>query len=670
MPVRAPEIAVLVPRTGHWADLACHLLTPLGLPQVAVVEEGAPVASSVHSAVALGPEGWVPSPAVPVWLLAAGAEPAADGNATFALSTGERVELPTEQTFTVVADGRDASGSAVAGVEQTLFWLRERLDKGAGPLSPREYGEWLLALRLMDVAPGREDGLYEALTLDLDRRAPVALQAPDAVADAPLELKDVFADPARLIEVIYDAGRDGAVVRDMHEYKTLALELLARANTGHRLVAAGLCAILLQEEDFIKAVQARLAGATWRTDGVAFPHAVPSERRFAYSPLVAAWRFLETRREDRHFSLPEGAGGVRKLSTHLPWRCLPNGLLFDPESLQISRSLIDNWLVLHTAPCPAGKQYKLTWRAYRSTIGSLERIWLDIFKAIQGNQRRPLLRLRPWPAGYTSAASLRYDVDRAVTAERIEEIATLQRRHAGGPCASWYYFAGNRRLQTQSRQLTRLGQEIGVHVETADEARPGLGVTHHSAPTSDYWRGDATNAALERAGASYCEFLAAQMPTPRPAWIVEPSGSGHFSAMWTTPIYFPMEGSTSDSGLEYFDRLVDEFRGTISGEGHAILGSHPDLDQAPLIELLSREDFSRTWFAPIGQVVDRCRRVLGYGEVVTVGDARDGEIALRSRFPLAGVVIEIWRPDAAGPQTRTIELPRSRPVVLGIGTAN
>ena len=668
MPIEAPEIAVLVPRTDHWADLARHLLTPLGLPQVAVVEEGAAVASSVHSVVALGPERWAPSPAVPVWMLTTGAEPTAEGNATFALETGELVELPTEQTLTVVADGRDALGTAAAGVEQTLFWLRERLNKGAGPLSLREYREWLLALRLMDVAPGREDGIYEALTLDLDRRAPVALHAPDAAADAPLEVKGALADPARLIEVILDAGRNGAVIRDIQEYKTLAHELLTRANTGHRLVAIGLCAILLQEENLIKAVQAQLAGAEWRTDRVAFPHAVPAERRFAYSPLVAAWRFLEARREDRLFSLPEGAGGVRKHSMHLPWRRLPNGQLVDPISLRISRSLIDNWLVLHTAPCPVGTQYKLTWRAYRSTIQSLELIWFDIFKAIQNNLRRP--RLRPWPAGCTSAVSLRYDVDRAVTTERIEAIAATQRRHAGAPFASWYYFADDRCLMSQSRELNRLGQEIGVHVETADVAKPGLGVTHHSAPTSDYWRGDATNAALERAGAAYCEFLAAQIPTPRPAWIVAPNGSGHLSAMWTTPIYFPLEGSTSDSGLEYFDRLVDEFRRTISNGGHAIVGSHPDLDQVPFIELLSREDFSRTWFAPIGQVIDRCRRVLGYGEVVTVGDARDGEIALKSRFQLAGVVVEIWRPDAAGPQTRTIEFPRSRPVVLDIGAAD
>ena len=126
MPIEAPEIAVLVPRTDHWADLARHLLTPLGLPQVAVVEEGAAVASSVHSVVALGPERWAPSPAVPVWMLTTGAEPAAEGNATFALETGELVELPTEQTLTVVADGRDALGTAAA------VWNRRFSGCGSG----------------------------------------------------------------------------------------------------------------------------------------------------------------------------------------------------------------------------------------------------------------------------------------------------------------------------------------------------------------------------------------------------------------------------------------------------------------------------------------------------------------------------------------------------------
>ena len=295
----------------------------------------------------------------------------------------------------------------------------------------------------------------------------------------------------------------------------LVRDVFAHSNSGHRLVAIGVCAALLRDEETVQAVRARLAEDEFTTAGVAFPRRVPGSPGFCYSPLVVAWQFLQAKLEKAEFRLPAELFDPVEISRPLQLGVLKNGRLVDPQSREILRSLIDNWLVLHTAPCPGDSQYKLGKENYRALIAPLEKLWLDAFRTIQHRKQRPLVRLRPWPAPYKSALSLRYDVDRPVSQGRIAELIDIQRRFANAPCATWYYFADDANRQTHTRELCLVWQEIGLHLKKAGEALPGLGVTHHSSPISDYWRGDASNVMLDQQGTAYGEFLASQTPQLR-----------------------------------------------------------------------------------------------------------------------------------------------------------
>lgn len=461
-----------------------------------------------------------------------------------------------------------------------------------------------------------------------------------------------LASPDLLVQEVLDA-REHMSPRRRRQLTELVREVFVHSNTGHRLVAVGLCALLLDDDETAEAVRQKLEQNEWKRRDVAFPFQRPGGPGFCYSPLVAARHLLEARRAIPDFRIREGTGLPAVLSRPLQWRTLDNGALVDPDSRRISRSLLDNWLVLHSAPCPAGSQYKLDKSNYRPLIAALEKVWLDVFRTIQNGRKRPLVRLRPWPAPYRAAFSMRYDVDRPVSAARIGELVEIQSRFANASCGSWYYFADDPAREVQADQLRKGAQEIGLHLQAPREALPGLGVTHHSAPTSDYWRGDTANAVLDKAGADYCEFLAAQTPTPRPAWIA--GDGGRLGRTWTTPIYFPLEGDTANRTLDYFDRLGGEFRAVLACGGHAIVGSHPDVDQQPLADLLQREDFSGVWFATVGDVVARCRRVLEPGAICAFAGTQ-GAIALRSKEPVSDLVVEVWRPEKATPDVEVVQL--------------
>ena len=105
----------------------------------------------------------------------------------------------------------------------------------------------------------------------------------------------------------------------------------------------------------------------------------------------------------------------------------------------------------------------------------------------------------------------------------------------------------------------------------------------HSAPSSAYWQGDETIGHHEREGAIYGEMLESQLGIPHRVWLAD-DGAPRASASWMLPIHFPLEGSTSDTDLRYFDRLCPQFRTLLESGGHVIVGSHPDLNQQLLLD--------------------------------------------------------------------------------------
>jgi hypothetical protein len=312
-------------------------------------------------------------------------------------------------------------------------------------------------------------------------------------------------------------------------------------------------------------------------------------------------------------------------------------------------------------------QIELSPPSYEPALALLDSIWLALFRRIQHDAGLTLVRLRAWPAGHRAALSLRYDIDRDTSELQARSIVGLQASRLGAPAASWFGVAGSGQDEHLEDVLAQHQQERGVHALSGRDAVEHRGATCHSSPGSEYWRGRDTVTALERAGASYAEMLAAQYGVPRPGWVGE-GPQGRRLSLWLLPVHFPLEGSTGDRSLAYFDRLLRRFRELLDLGGHAIIASHPDLDQSILAELLDREDLRDVWAAPIGRVVERCRRVLEYGAVSVLASDRDDELRLLSRHTLADVAVEIHRPGAA-PRTARVHLREGIPRRLRLSAA-
>lgn len=678
----APEIALLVPRTGHWKAGAKHVLTPLGLPQITVVEEGASLPDTVHTLVLIGPPDWRPPVEdKTIWQLEDGRTATTMVQPGVSRSGQVGPDWPKCHTVLTVRDGMDGRSRKDADLDQLVFWLRQRLNKGAGSLSQRDYREWQTTLEVL-LAEGLADSDWvEELRSEVDRRKPdVSKDSEHRSEAAALDLSSILKEPEYLV---YAANRwreerkqegsrslanrsgDDEEQHPQDNERDKLVELLRNAiphcKNAHRLVAMSLAANLLYDRGSLKKLNRSLSRREWRHKGTAFPRLTADGRGFCYSPLVLIWKCMDAGSSKSRSTLTRTTGAPLPDTVPLEWHHASSGKLFSPRKKTISRSLFNNWLTLHSASIPAGRQILLDRQAYTSIISSLEDTWFEIFRAMQAAAKRPLVRLRPWPADYRAAFSLRYDVDRPVNAKQISHIVRLQRTVIGAPCATWYYFPDDTNRLKQCRQLRRHAQELGIHVERAKDALSGHGVTHHSAPTSEYWRGEQTSRRLEGLDVDHCEFLAAQLSTPRPTWLTSASNKGRIARIWSTPIHFPAEGSTGDADLGYFDRLLNEFREVLERGGHTIVASHPDLSQEYMAQLFDREDLEDVWFASVGRVVARARQVLEFGSVRTVNKMNPEHVALYSQSHISDLSLEVWLPGADAPIKLTTQLLAGQP---------
>lgn len=696
------DIVIVTPTNGYWRALAQHLLSVLGAPQVGLVAEDTAFPEGAHTAIAIGPIGW--SPALPegidCWLLSDGDDEDS--------SSGLQSERIFRYAFAARCS-RDETGHD-SELAQAIFWLATRLRKGSGRLALTDFLEWMEVLSILVASRKPVPTVFETLIDRLYARRPAGL---------PRLPSPVTCDPSKWLEQVRKIChaapcsrigrlrlRFGFMRSELdrlwsREGKGKRLKILRQALTGHPtlgirllaasyladnmtearnvpkragrvpagsqprgrdLIAAALAAHRAGDEDEFAAIDARLRSDEMSLVGVAFPRARAGQDTLCYSPLVLAWLFVRRLRHDPNYQIPPEMGLTLAQAEKFEWRCFAGGTMYDPARRLLSRSLVEHWERLHRAACPPGAQFVLEPSSYRSDIGSLEAHWFTLFRQIQHSKGRDFVRLQPWPAGYSAALSLRYDVDRPVGQQRITELVRLQARYTNAPCGSWYYFADHPDLERQAGVLTRHWQEQGIHIQVTSDARPGLGVTHHSAPTSDYWQGSEAIRAMEGYGATYCEFIAAGFNTPRPAWYAESAGIGMEPKCWLTPLHFPLEGSTADTSLAYFDQLLMHFRARLLQGGHAIIGSHPDLNQEILIELLQRESLDRIWFTTVGEAVERCQRIMLHGNIRVINSAEG--LQLWSRSAIADLAVESWRPGDFSPTTHCLQLKKDVPRLL------
>ncbi len=457
----------------------------------------------------------------------------------------------------------------------------------------------------------------------------------------------------------------------------VALRWLMRQR-AHRDITASLraemafVAVRLGKPSWTEELLDELLGPAWLDDTAACIRERPGQAAFSYAPLLAALLI------DRLTTAADGA--LPALDTHelepAVWGALDgegttgdvlvegreqSGLLFQQHGQRLCRAFFDAWRSAHAAPELVDARFELHDAHYDNTAAVLETTWRRWMRVALEAVGEPFLEVHPWPAPYQAALSLRLDVDRRETPGQVEHYLSVQ-RNVTGHGASWY-FRDDRDPQDDVQQLLeRHHQERGTHRVLGTASFPPGGVTAHSAPGSHYWRGATTVDLDEAQAADYGELLSAQCLTPRPCWRPGPDG-GRPSRVWMTPTHLPMEGSTSDRTLAYFDRLRHRFSEQLQAGGHIILGLHPDIDHDLVTALFARQSLPRLWAASVGDVVDRTRRTLAY-DALRVVTLSDGDWALGARRAVADLRVSIWWPGDNQARTLSLQLEPGQPVRL------
>jgi hypothetical protein len=667
----APDIVLLTPGDRQWKILAEHLLTTLGLPQVAVAGETDGVPESAHSILLFGPPEWNPvlRGSQMVWRLAMGEVPHTSP------------DLPPYRASTMVR--RPDNGSFSSMFSWSAFWILNRLRKRAAPLTVREFREWITTLDVLYRESLEDTLLYRTILEHLEPNRPAGMKiwparrssesVPDwcgrlanladdseltllerlrrRIRPGTLVYADAMVDPERLLRAVLE----GRTSRELVAH--FAQRMWPKGANGLRLCGFSLAALAAGDDDYARELLGTAMSDDWLLPETLFFRSALGRDTPCLSPLtVALWAMAASRGLVEELQ-PESFDPNVDAGYELNWRCFSSAGFIDRENRLVSSSLADNWMHLHTARCEEGMQFQLENPTYAVSTLGLEKRWLEVFRIIQGDA--PLFRLRPWPAGYRAAVSLRYDVDRPVTAQRINEIVTLQAMVANAPCAAWFYFPDDPAHERQVRQLKRHWQEAGLHVEIPAEAAEGVGITHHSSPKSQYWQGERTIAHLASRGCRYGEFLATRLPAPRPALLDQQAD------FWVMPLHFPLEGSTAGNDLNYFYERQEYFREVLAVGGHAIVASHPDISPALMTTLLEHDCPSdQYWFATPARALDRFQDVMVPGNVHALRDT-DGW-KLLSKKHIADLTVEVWTSSQEMPECVTTQLIQGRPRLLAV----
>jgi hypothetical protein len=316
--------------------------------------------------------------------------------------------------------------------------------------------------------------------------------------------------------------------------------------------------------------------------------------------------------------------------------------LFNEETQKFSISLFENWLKFQQLPKIKSGHLFLNDKNYHRPCQALEKVWSEMIIKALCKANLPVIRMKPWPTNYDWAISFRYDVDRPVTSVDVANIVRIQKQWLNSGCGSWYFLARADHNKKTENLLRGWNQEKAHHSRLNNEIEgKGRGVSAHSASDSEYWRGYETILGLQQSGAKYSEAMLSAFPLPRPAYFAEEQGD-----IWLTPLHFPLEGSTSEQSIEYFDQRYDEFKQQIKSGGLVIIGSHPDCNQDILDNLLAREKLDKAWAVPVDQAVLRVKSLFATGNVSVVSSKENSDdIFLLSKNTIADVEVEILYPE-------------------------
>lgn len=688
----APALAFLVPKArpdlSDAADLLCEVL---GLPQVVCLNESETVPSTVAVMLCFGEAEPGPEAQAEIWRLASGPI-RLDATQCLRLPDGKDISLALSRSLVTRAVPARGAPAAVR-LSDVGYWLHARLFKRSDPMPEGEFREWLVALSLLEWPEEKQRRVLKQLRNRCPEGLSLNVQTDAAIVDDAVEdwlncslrfsaswasanqgsrwdrlrqsLRSLFSRRKTLPGVRFT--RDKALARPVDlvwraasvtqqqeraELQELAAEIATHCESSLQWVSVGLAAHLLDLPDVVVQAKEALASDERHPPRGGLLYQLPGRPQLLLSPLYAVWVLLiesEERQVPSDFMIPLSSRqdlDWRGFSGEGDWS-LGEARLIDEGECKISEDLLLNWLLLQTAPCSVDSCLELIPEAYTPVVARLEEAWLALLAQLLHRNGQPLIQLCPWPAAYRAALSLRYDIDRPILPTRLRQLVSIQAREANAPLGSWYSRAGDDSYADSLAFNIAIGlQESGVHVESLDEVAVGYGVTHHSAPTSVYWQGDHTTRCLAERAAAYGEFHASALSTPRRAWLAAGTpedGLGCRAEVMLTALHFPLEGGTDDHDLTYFDQLLPAFLERLSSGGHAIIGSHPDLDQGLLKMIFEREAaaLQDVWMAPVAEVIRRWREVMTPG-TVSMATGPDGEVGIISDEAMSDVRLVVY----------------------------
>jgi len=668
----APSVALIVRSLDSVAaDAAKILVEALGLPQVKVVAADAPLPDNVKAVVEWeadldGPEWDVPS-----WrqVLAPQAETRLDGGAA------RRLGLPHEIRYQIVENGFELLPALDTTTRATWFVTKNAYLKAPRPIPLEARAMWgLLFLAsehgcsagdprwnavLEEIKPLVEEGekcssrksiaqlleeLVAAFVADSsDEELPLAefISSP-TVAMLPKLRKFLLTHPWLLPYIALSN-----VGAEENEFCNVIDELAVHFNNSVRKSCLALAYTFTGRTQDAHRITNELFDPSWCLPDNCLIRVLPGHTAFDRQPPLLSLLL------DLFFNEFDGSLDSPNICSELAWQPVGNSDL-QPFVAQndraFSHSLVENWLKLHQLPRLSTGQFLLDKGVYERSLASLEAAWLSLFEKIFDTEGITAVRLHPWPSGYRAALSLRFDVDRDTSAGQVHEIMRIQTEKLNAPCGSWYFIPDAEHNNHVKNVLKTWNQEFGSHLcRATDQQAKGEGVTAHSAPNSQYWRGAKSIRAYEDSGAVYAEAMICLPATPRRFLLEERA-----THIWLTPPHFPLEGSQQERTTDYFNQRFSEFRYQIENGGHAIIGTHPDCNMQILEDVIRTIDVDDLWCVPVATALDRCRNILGYGrvEALVCEDNMDDVILLRSERTLSDVVYAL-RPSQANAEWQT-----------------
>jgi hypothetical protein len=424
-------------------------------------------------------------------------------------------------------------------------------------------------------------------------------------------------DPCKLLLSYMLSYIDKDFFRETLDRKVNDLEQrIKKAKSAVHLSYYGIIALLDKNNELLNVTQKRLLEELFDPK-TCYVKSSALGSGYCYSPLLSIFLILLQGEEEVKKSFPI----TSEMNLNLGW-CVVNEdystndslkslSFFDLARRQYSQSLIENLeKALFTPSIQNGYQFEISSKNYSFVFLTIQNLWAEFIKDCIHLLGYPCVIVSPWPEKKEFALSIRYDVDRPVTWDMIDQILTLQNECCRTACASWFFFAddNDNNTEEQKKFLTARSQEIGLHaICNQTDISNDVGITYHCGPNSSYWPGKNLffNKKIEM---NYTELLSIQVGRPLLYFL-----EGFTNEIWVTPLHFPMEKGTQLVHEGEQGEFLDKIKLLGRSRGHIILGSHPDIDQRHLSALLKQIDLNVCWFATIKEVVERCKKILQYG---------------------------------------------------------